>query len=91
MQKGDSLRTFNEAVAIVTGGASGIGRALSEDLARRGAHGVIADRQIALAKEVAEGINTGWGTANALELDVSNRTSRARHRSNTRPLGLHLQ
>ena len=71
MEKTDTLRTFNEAVAIVTGGASGIGRALSEDLARRGAHVVIADRQIELAQEVAAGINTGWGTANALELDVT--------------------
>jgi NAD(P)-dependent dehydrogenase (short-subunit alcohol dehydrogenase family) len=71
MEKTDTLRTFNEAVAVVTGGASGIGRALSEDLARRGAHVVIADRQIELAKEVFEGINTGWGTANAIELDVT--------------------
>ena len=71
MEKTDTLRTFNEAVAIVTGGESGIGRALSEDLARRGAHVVIADRQIELAQEVAADINTSWGTANALELDVT--------------------
>ena len=32
-------------VAIITGGASGIGRALGEELARRGADVTLADRQ----------------------------------------------
>lgn len=71
MEKTDTLRTFNDAVAIVTGGASGIGRALAEDLARRGAHVVLADRQTELGQEVATDINTRWGTANAVELDVT--------------------
>lgn len=71
MEKNDSLRTFTRAVAIVTGGASGIGRALSEDLARRGAHVVLADRQIDRAQEVAQGIHTGWGTATAVAVDVT--------------------
>ena len=71
MKKNNLLRTFNEAVAIVTGGASGIGRALSQDLARRGAHVVLADRQIELAQEIAAGINASWGTATAAELDVT--------------------
>jgi NAD(P)-dependent dehydrogenase (short-subunit alcohol dehydrogenase family) len=49
-----SLRTYHSAVAIVTGGASGIGRALGEALARRGARVVLADLQIDLAREVAD-------------------------------------
>jgi NAD(P)-dependent dehydrogenase (short-subunit alcohol dehydrogenase family) len=57
-------------VAIVTGGASGIGRALAEELARRGAEVVLADRQAELAAEVAEGIERDGGRARAAELDV---------------------
>jgi NAD(P)-dependent dehydrogenase (short-subunit alcohol dehydrogenase family) len=53
MMRNDSLRTFEGAIAIVTGGASGIGRALGEALAQRGARVVLADRQIGLAEEVA--------------------------------------
>lgn len=56
--------------AIVTGGASGIGRALAEELARTGVHVVIADRQLELAAAVVAGIESRGGTAVAAELDV---------------------
>jgi NAD(P)-dependent dehydrogenase (short-subunit alcohol dehydrogenase family) len=58
--------------AIVTGGASGIGRALSEELARRGATVIVADRQDDLAREVADGIAATSGKAKArpASLDV---------------------
>ena len=65
------LRTYQEAVAIITGGASGIGRALAEELSRRGAEVVLADRQIELAEEVAEGIREAGGMATAAEVDVT--------------------
>ncbi|MCA9686418.1 MAG: SDR family oxidoreductase, partial [Myxococcales bacterium] len=55
---------------ILTGGASGIGRALSEELCRRGAHVLIVDRQIALAEEVVADIRARGGSAEAVELDV---------------------
>ncbi len=42
------IRIFNGATAIVTGGASGIGRALIEELARRGCKVVLVDLQIEL-------------------------------------------
>src|SRR6185369_5368813 len=63
-------RALEGRVAVVTGGASGIGRALSEEMARRGATIVVADRQIALAEEVAGGIVAGGGKARAASLDV---------------------
>jgi NAD(P)-dependent dehydrogenase (short-subunit alcohol dehydrogenase family) len=65
-----TIRSFHEAVAIVTGGASGIGAALGRELARGGAHVVLADRQLELASEVAAAINGAGGKGEAVELDV---------------------
>lgn len=62
--------TLQGGVALVTGAASGIGRALSEGLANRGAEVVLADRQIGLAEEVASQIRKRGGRATACELDV---------------------
>jgi len=59
-----------DQIAIVTGGASGIGRALAIELGRRGASVVVADRQAALAEEVAFAIERSGGRAVAAELDV---------------------
>ena len=53
------LRIFKEATAIVTGGASGIGKAICEELAKVGCEVVIADIQIDLANEVAKNKNSG--------------------------------
>jgi NAD(P)-dependent dehydrogenase (short-subunit alcohol dehydrogenase family) len=36
---------LNDKVAVVTGAAQGIGRAITETLAQRGAHVVVADLQ----------------------------------------------
>jgi NAD(P)-dependent dehydrogenase (short-subunit alcohol dehydrogenase family) len=66
-----ALRVFNGATAIVTGGASGIGRALGEELAKRGSEVVLADLQIELAEEVASEIRAAGGKAAALRLDVT--------------------
>lgn len=58
-------------VAIVTGGASGIGAALATELANRGAEVWIADRQAAAAEQLADRLtSTTAGKAHALELDV---------------------
>jgi NAD(P)-dependent dehydrogenase (short-subunit alcohol dehydrogenase family) len=62
--------SFAGKVALITGGASGIGRALGEELARRGCEVVLADRQRDLAAEVARGIEERGGRATAAELDV---------------------
>jgi NAD(P)-dependent dehydrogenase (short-subunit alcohol dehydrogenase family) len=65
------LRTYQGSVAIITGGASGIGRALAEALSAQGATLVLADLQIGLAEEVADGIRKNGGTATAREVDVT--------------------
>jgi len=60
-------------VAIVTGAASGIGRACAERFAEEGAHVVVTDVDLSLAEEVANGIvsKNGLRRAIALRLDVS--------------------
>ena len=66
------IRSYNNAVAIITGGASGLGRAIAECLAKQGCEVILADRQIELATEVSNGIIAAGGKASAVELDVRN-------------------
>jgi len=65
------LRSYQGGVAIITGGASGIGRALAEALSAQGATLVLADLQIGLAEEVADEIRKTGGDATAREVDVT--------------------
>jgi NAD(P)-dependent dehydrogenase (short-subunit alcohol dehydrogenase family) len=58
-------------VILVTGGASGIGRASVERLARDGAHVVVADIQAELAAEVVANVNGDGGSAEVCQLDVT--------------------
>ena len=60
-------------VAIVTGSARGIGKAIAMRFASEGAAVVVDDINIEQAKQVAEEINNQGGTATAIKADVSNR------------------
>lgn len=62
---------FKDKGAIVTGGASGIGRALCEELGRRGAVVIVADIDAERAGQVASAITATGGRARAAHLDVS--------------------
>ena len=62
---------LNEQVAIVTGSTRGIGKAIAEELARRGATVVVSGRNGELAESVAGGIRENGGTAVAIAGDVS--------------------
>jgi len=57
-------------IAFVTGGASGIGAALTTKLVDGGAEVWIADRQIPAAQELAQRLSSGGAKAHAVELDV---------------------
>jgi NAD(P)-dependent dehydrogenase (short-subunit alcohol dehydrogenase family) len=64
------MNTFKGKVSIVTGGASGIGRALCKELARKGAVVAVADINLEGATQVAMAINEEGGHALAAHLDV---------------------
>jgi NAD(P)-dependent dehydrogenase (short-subunit alcohol dehydrogenase family) len=58
-------------VAVVTGAASGIGRALAEAFATAGSSVVVADLDGVEAKAVAAGIRDAGGVAHAVAVDVA--------------------
>jgi len=62
--------TFEGKLAIVTGGGSGIGRAVGEALVRRGAQVWLADIDGSAAERTARGAS-GRGSARGLTLDVT--------------------
>jgi NAD(P)-dependent dehydrogenase (short-subunit alcohol dehydrogenase family) len=61
---------FEKRITIVTGGASGIGRALCEELAWRGATVIVGDINLPGAQEVASAIAASGGAASAAYVDV---------------------
>ena len=60
-----------DKVAIVTGAASGIGRATALRLAKEGAHVVVTDIDLEKAKEVANEIKASGGKAIVMKVDVT--------------------
>src|SRR5690348_8937899 len=66
----DSFRLENK-IALVTGGASGIGAATVRELARAGAHVLIADLNLAAAEALAAELSQ----ATAVAMDVTSSAS----------------
>jgi NADP-dependent 3-hydroxy acid dehydrogenase YdfG len=71
MGRSAQLRTYNNATAVITGGASGIGRSLGKVLAQRGSTVVLADIQLEMAQAVAKEIESSGGLATAAKIDVT--------------------
>ncbi|MEM7737859.1 MAG: SDR family NAD(P)-dependent oxidoreductase [Deinococcota bacterium] len=65
---------FDGQVAVVTGGASGIGKAVSQRLLQEGATVVIADRDEQVLGEAVKELEV-IGSCSALPLDITNETA----------------
>jgi NAD(P)-dependent dehydrogenase (short-subunit alcohol dehydrogenase family) len=65
------MQRFENAVAIVTGGGMGLGEALCEELARRGATVVVADVDGDAARQVAGRLEQSGRPALAVRIDVA--------------------
>ena len=70
-----TVDSFKGRVGVVTGGGSGIGRALAEALAREGARVVVADLDEAGMADVVGPIRTRGGEALAVRTDVTDLAS----------------
>jgi NAD(P)-dependent dehydrogenase (short-subunit alcohol dehydrogenase family) len=65
------MKEFQDKIAIVTGGGSGIGRSICTYLAERGAHVVAADRNPEAAAGTVALIRSTGGSAETQRVDVS--------------------
>ena len=62
---------FTDKVALITGGASGIGRATANRMAAEGAHVIIADINVPLANQAVSQIEADGGKASHIKVDLT--------------------
>ena len=70
-------KELSRRIALVVGGGNGIGRETAQQAAGRGAHVVVADKDLQAAKAVAAEVQKlgGKESATAIEIDISDRNS----------------
>jgi 2-hydroxycyclohexanecarboxyl-CoA dehydrogenase len=66
---------MNNRVAVVTGGAQGIGRGIALSLGSAGLHVAVADLNAENAEQTVKEIESAGGTAAAIEMDVTSNSS----------------
>ncbi len=74
-KEGERMRDLKDKVAVVTGGASGIGLGIGRALAAEGAHVIVADVEEGPAGAAAEELAATGIRSLAVSCDVSDRTS----------------
>ena len=62
---------LKDRVALITGGAQGIGKIVGEELARQGAHVILGDVNLEGADKSADEIRKNGGSASSVELNVT--------------------
>jgi NAD(P)-dependent dehydrogenase (short-subunit alcohol dehydrogenase family) len=66
-----TMDTFTDKIVVITGGASGIGRALAEELCRSGARLVLADINAPLLAERGEALRASGCQVSTTAIDVT--------------------
>ena len=69
------MRRFQNKVALVTGGASGIGRATADRLAGEGAQVIVVDHHVEMGNKTVSDIEAAGGQAVFMEVDLTNEAS----------------
>jgi 3-oxoacyl-[acyl-carrier protein] reductase len=65
------MRPLDQRAVLITGGGSGLGRALARRLAAAGAHSVVADIDADAAESTAHWVTESGGSASSCRLDVT--------------------
>ena len=66
------MSSFSGKVVLVTGGASGLGQGLCEELSRRGAKVILTDINAEAARSLAKRFQEAGGNVTDASLDVTN-------------------
>ena len=80
---------FAGRVAIVTGGGTGLGKAITKELAMLGCRVVIASRKMDRLSTAAEEINSALSNPNPSEVATTSQGGAAGHVSSTSPVPEH--